>query len=200
MEVEHYAIDAAMSRVIVRPFASAAATAAPNPTLTVREMAGEARFLPGTLDRACVEIRFRTASLAVTEGIGEEERRQIERTMHGEILEAHKYPEIVFSTSKVSASKAGNGQYWINLLAEISLHGVTASEAVAAQVVVAGDTLFARGELVLLPSTYKIKPAALARGTLRLRDEMKCLFDIVARKQPEHPEESNRRILTVEGS
>lgn len=201
MELEHYAIDAEMSRVIVRPFASGTLSgAAQNPTLTIRDFTGEARFLPGTLEGASVQIRIKAASLAVVEEVSEPERKEIEHALHRDILEADKYPEIVFSTSNVSASKAGDGQYWINLLADVSLHGVTGSEPVAAQVVLAGDTLFVRGELTVVHSAYKIKPVALAGGALRLKNEVKCLFDIVARRRPEEPADSTKRMLAVEGS
>ncbi|HTU48165.1 MAG TPA: YceI family protein [Bryobacteraceae bacterium] len=201
MELEHYAIDAEMSRVTVRPFASGTLSAAAQiPTLTVRDLTGEAHFRAGTLDSASVQIKIEAASFTVVEDVSEQERQEIEHTLHRDILEADKYPEIVFSTSNVSASKAGDGQYWINLIADVSLHGVTGSEPVAAQVVVAGDTLFVRGELTVVHSTYKIKPVALAGGALRLRDEVKCLFDIVARRQPEEPADSTKRMLAVEGS
>ena len=140
------------------------------------------------------------ASLTVAEELSDEERNQIEHALHREILETGKYPEILFSTSKVSASKAGDGQYWINLLADVSLHGVTGSEPVAAQLVVAGDTLFVRGEMTVVHAAYNIRRVTLPGSTLRLRDEVKCLFNIVARKQPEHVEELNKRMLAVEGS
>lgn len=200
MEREYYAIDAAMSRVIVRPFASGTLSAvAQSPTLTLRDLAGEACFVPGTLDEASVLIKVRTASIAFEEEAGDKDRDEIARTMHLNVLESDKYPEIIFSTSNVSASKAGKGQYWINLVADVFLHGVTGSEPVAAQVVFAGDTLFVRGELTVVQSAYQIKPVELAGGVLRLKDEVKCLFDIVARKQPEHAEPSNKRMLAVEG-
>lgn len=199
MGLEHYAIDAAVSRVIVRPFASGTLPAiAQTPTLAIRDLAGEARFVSGTLEGAFVHITMQSASLAVAEDVSDEERNEIEHAIRRDILETDKYPEIVFSTSKISASKAGDGQYWINLLADLSLHGVTASEPVAAQVVLAGDTLFVRGELTLVHAAYKIRTAPFAGGALRLKDEAKCLFDIVARKQPEQVEDANKRMLAVE--
>lgn len=201
MELEHYLIDAEASRITVRPFASAAASGmAQNPTFTIRELSGNARLVPGTLDGASIQIRIKVSSLGITEQGDEQERAAIERVLHRDILEAQKYPEIVFSTSKVSASKAADGHYWINLLGDLRLHGVGRSEPVAVQVVVARDALFARGELTVAPSAYQIRPVALAGGVLRLRDEVKCVFDIVARKQPPQPSDPKKRMLAVEGS
>jgi polyisoprenoid-binding protein YceI len=201
MELDQYVIDADASRITVRPFASGAPSGlAQNPTLTIRELTGQARLVPGTLDGASIQIRIKAPSLAVTEEIGEQERAAIEHVLHRDILESEKYPEIVFSTSKVSASKAADGHYWINLLGDLRLHGVARSEPVAAQVVVARDALFVRGELTVAPSAYQIRPVALAGGALRLKDEVKCVFDIVARKQPERPGDPKKRMLAVEGS
>jgi polyisoprenoid-binding protein YceI len=201
MELEHYAIDASMSRVTVRPFATGTLSATQNPTVLVRELAGEACLIPGTLDGASFQIRIKTASLTVVDDREAGECNEIERSAYRDVLEADKYPEIVFSTSKISASKAGEGgQYWINLVADLSLHGVTGSEPVAAQVVVAGDTLFARGELTVDHAAYKINAVALAGGALKLKQEVKCLFDIVARKQNRRTEDSEKRMLAVEGS
>jgi polyisoprenoid-binding protein YceI len=106
--------------------------------------------------------------------------------MNQEVLETAKYPEIVFDSSKVSASKAGDGQYWINLVGDLSLHGVTSTQPVAAQVALMGDTLRAYGEFALRQTTFGIKLVSVAGGTLKVKDELKCSFDIVARKQPNH--------------
>jgi hypothetical protein len=39
------------------------------------------------------------------------------------------------------------------------------------------------GELSILQSDYWISPVSVAGGTLKLKDELKFAFDIVARKQ-----------------
>ena len=83
----------------------------------------------------------------------------------------------------VSASTAGDGQYWVNLVGQLSLHGVTCSQPLAAQVALQGDTLRAHGEFSLLQTMYKIKLVSIAGGTLKLKDELKCSFDVLARKQ-----------------
>lgn len=201
MKHERYAIDAAMSRVTVRPFASTAFPAAgQTPTLAFRNLTGEARFAPGTLDEASVLITIEAGSLVFDGDDWGRDRDQIEDILRRAVLESDKYPEIVFRSLMGSASKAGDGQYWINLVADLSLHGVTAGEPLAAQVVFAAGTLFVRGELTLLQSVYKMKPANFPGGSLRLREEIKCLFAIVARRQPETAAGPDHRMLAVEGS
>jgi polyisoprenoid-binding protein YceI len=184
MELDHYAIDAALSTLTVRAFASAGFDALGTaPTLAIREFAGWARFAPSTFDQACVHTKVNTRSLTVVESISEEDRNAIEHTIMREVLEIEKYPEIVFCSSRVSVNKAGDGQYWINLVGDLSLHGVTGVLPVAAQVALAGDTLRAHGEFTFLRTFYKMKLAPASGGTLKLKDEVKCSFNILARKQ-----------------
>ena len=184
MEAEHYAIDPDMSRFTVRAFASGMLAAmGHSPTLAVRDFTGNAEFAPGSLDTAALHIKIKAGSLNVTNNVSDKDRGEIERTMNQEVLETARYPEISFESSKVSASKVGDGQYLVNLVGDLSLHGVTKSEPVSAQVAILGDTLRAHGEFSLLQTAYGIKPVSIAGGSLKLKDELKCSFDILARKQ-----------------
>src|SRR5579863_4243800 len=183
MELDHYAIDTALSSVTVRAFANAAVTLGNSPTLMMRDFTGWARFTPATFEQGCVHVKVKAASLTVVETISEKERNAIENIMAHEVLEIEKYPEILFCSSRVSVSKAGRGQFWINLVGDLSLHGVTATLPLAAQVGLAADTLRAYGEFTFLHRSYKMKLVRIPGGTLKLKDEVKCSFDILARKQ-----------------
>jgi polyisoprenoid-binding protein YceI len=184
MEAERYAIDPDMSRFTVRAFASGMLAAmGHSPTLAIRDFTGKAEFAPGSLDAAALHIKIKAGSLNVTNNVSDKDRGEIERTMNQEVLETARYPEISFESSKVSASKVGDGQYLVNLVGDLSLHGVTKSEPVSAQVAIMGDTLRAHGEFSVLQTAYGIKPVSIAGGSLKLKDELKCSFDILARKQ-----------------
>jgi polyisoprenoid-binding protein YceI len=182
--VDHYAIDSDMSTFTVRAFASGTLSAlGHSPTLAVRDFTGKADFSPSSLDAAALHIKIQAGSLNVTNNVSDKDRREIERTMNQEVLETARFPEIVFESSKVSASKVSDGQYLVNLVGDLSLHGVTNSEPLSAQVALIGDTLRAHGEFSLLQTAYGIKPVSIAGGSLKLKDELKCSFDILARKQ-----------------
>lgn len=199
MEFDHYAIDAASSTLTVRAFAGAAFSDLGNsPTLAIRDFAGWARFAPGSFDQASVHTKVNARSLTLVESMSEEVRNAVERTIMREVLEIEQYPEIIFCSSRVSVSKAGDGQYWINLVGDLSLHGVTGILPVAAQVALVGNTLRAHGEFTFLHTFYKMKPMPASIGTFRLKDEMKCSFDILARKQTDLASQENR-LLAAEG-
>jgi polyisoprenoid-binding protein YceI len=199
MGLEHYAIDMDMSKFTVRAFASGMLSAfGHSPTLAIREFGGEARFAEGTFEEAFLRINIKAGSLTVVDKISDKDRREIENTMNQRVLETHKYPEIVFESSNVSASKAGDGQYWVNLVGKLSLHGVTRDQPLAAQVALIGNSLRAHGEFSLLQTTYSIDVVSLAGGTLKLKDELKCSFDILARKESQDVTGQKRHMTAPE--
>lgn len=102
------------------------------------------------------------------------------------MLDVARFPEIVFDSSNVSASRAGDGHIWINLVGDLSWHGVTNNRAVAAQMTLNGDTLRTHGEFSLWQTAYGIKLVSVGGGMLTPKDELKCSFDISARKQADN--------------
>jgi polyisoprenoid-binding protein YceI len=181
---EQYAIDPVMSRFTIRAFATGMFSAlGHSPTLAVRDFSGEAQFASGTLDGASLTLKIKADSLSVQDNVSDKDRKEIERTMNQQVLETARYPEIVFKTTAVAANKSGDGQYVLNLAGELTLHGVTQKQPVAAQVAIIGNTLRAHGEFSVLQTSYGIKPVSVAGGAVKLKDELKCSFDILARKQ-----------------
>lgn len=179
-----YTIDPSISRFTVRVFASGMFSAfGHNPTLAVRDFEGEAMFSPEAIDDSRLVLRIKAASLSVTDKISDKDRRELESTMTQDVLETSRYPEIVFESSKVSSSKSGDGQFFVNMVGALTLHGVSNSQPVAAQISLTGDMLRAHGEFTVLQSAYGIKPISVAGGALKVKDELKCAFDIVARKK-----------------
>ena len=154
-----------------------------SPTLAVRDFSGEARFSPDAPDQAGLLLKIRADSLSVTDDMSDKDRRELERTMNQQVLESSRYPEIVFESAKTSVNRTGDDQYFVNVVGSLSLHGVTNSQSVAAQIALTGDLLRAHGEFPVLQSAYGIKPVSVAGGGLKVKDEIKCAFDIVARKK-----------------
>ena len=56
-------------------------------------------------------------------------------------------------------------------------------QPVSAIVLINGDTLRASGEFSVRQSDHEIAPVKVTGGALKLKDEVKCTFDIKARKQ-----------------
>jgi hypothetical protein len=60
------------------------------------------------------------------------------------------------------------------------LHGSTHRQWVNARTVVSPGTLRAYGEFQVRQSDFGIRLVTAAAGTIKVKDELKCTFDIVA--------------------
>jgi polyisoprenoid-binding protein YceI len=65
----------------------------------------------------------------------------------------------------------------------LDLHGVVSDHSFVAQVALGVDSARAYGEFKLQQTDYGIRIASVAGGTLRLQDELKFSFYVVARKR-----------------
>jgi polyisoprenoid-binding protein YceI len=180
-EGARYRIDAARSRFMVRAFAGGFLSAfAHDHNIAIRDLGGEADFTYGTVEPASLHITIKAESLAVTDKISESDRQKIEGTMREEVLEVSKYPEIVFKSSGISATKTAEGQYQARIAGELTLHGVTRPLTLNAQLEFGDKTFRAKGAFALKQSSFDIKPVSVAGGTIKVKDELKFTFDIVA--------------------
>lgn len=176
-----YKIDASQSRFMVRAFAGGFLSAfAHDHNIAIREFGGEVHFTYGSVEPASLQLKIKSASLAVTDKVSATDRQKIEGTMRDEVLEVDKYPEIVFRSTNVSATKTGEGQYQAKVAGDLTLHGVTRPLTITAQLEFGDAVLRARGGFSLKQSSYEIKPVSVAGGTVKVKDELKFNFEIVA--------------------
>jgi polyisoprenoid-binding protein YceI len=106
--------------------------------------------------------------------------------MNEQVLEVNKYPDILYKASVASISSLGASLYSAALNGSLSFHGVTRNQPVTARVAMFGEMLRASGDFTLRQSDYQVKPVVVAGGALKLKDELKFSFELVARlKQPE---------------
>lgn len=180
----HYIIETKGSRFTLKAFATGLLSAlGHNPTIALPDFEGEIFLNPNAVEQSTLRMVIKSASLTVTDDISERDRQEIDRRMHDEVLESDSYPDIVYECSRLSASKTGEGQYWVALNGDLTLRGVKRGQAVSARVSVNGTSLRAEGEFSVRQSDYEIPPVSALGGTVKLKDELKLSFDIVARQQ-----------------
>ena len=180
-----YVIDAKSSKFFAKAFSTGLLSAfGHNPTIAIRDFQGDAYHSTngGALEGAYVNLRIQADSLEVADDVGEKDRQEINQRMHSEVLGTDRFPEIVYECSRVKASGGGD-RYWVALNGELTLHGVTRPMQVSARVVIEGGSLRATGEFTVRQSEYEIAQVSAAGGTIRVKDELKCTFDIVAHAQ-----------------
>lgn len=180
--VVRYAIDKKASQFTVQAFASGLiSVVAHSPKIAMRDWSGEVTFIPDTLQNAKLKVTIQAGSLEVLDELRESDRRDLHRAMFEEVLEIRNFPAVTFESSTISAEKKTESQYRVNVSGLLSLHGVTNSHTFFAQVAFGVDTFRAYGEFTLLQSDYGIQIASIAGGTLKLQDELKFTFYVVAR-------------------
>lgn len=178
-----YTLDPSVSRFRAQAFASGLlATFGHNPIIVIRKFSGEARVDPQALEQSSLEFTVDTASFEIENDISQKDRQEILRIAQQEVLETDKYPEIRYECSSLTGSMVGEGRYWVVLSGNLTLHGVTRPQTIAATVAVNGDTCRASGDFAIRQSEYKIKLVSAAAGALKVKDDVKCTFDIMARK------------------
>jgi polyisoprenoid-binding protein YceI len=181
-----YRVDASRSRFIAQAFAKGLLSAfGHNPRLAIPGIEGEAEFDHAAPNAASVWMKARADSLVVIDDISEKDRREIERVTREELLEAARYPEIVFQSASVAARQVAEGRYQAPAAGDLSLHGVTREFDIDAVALVGGDELRAQGGFTLRLTDFNIRPISVAGGLLKLRDEVKLSFDILARASSE---------------
>jgi polyisoprenoid-binding protein YceI len=180
-----FVIDTGRSTFTVQAFSTGVLSAfGHSPKIAVREIQGIVQFTlaNGSIEDPHVHVEIRAGSLEVTDDISDKDRREIHRQMYDEVLEVERYADIVYDCSRVTLDGGGD-RFSCLLTGDLTLHGETHPQAVPARVVITGDVLKASGDFSVSQREYGIAPVSVAGGVIKLKDEIKCTFNIVARKQ-----------------
>ena len=181
-ECVRYKVDTRASQFTVQAFAGGLLSGvAHSPKIAIRDWTGEATFIPGSLRDASLKVSIKLASLEVLDEMRDSDRREIHRVMFQEVLDVQTYPEVAFESFEIVAEKQNDTLFRVKIAGKLTLHGVTAIHAFKAQVALGVDSLRAYGEFVLMQPEYDIPVASIASGTMRLRDELKLSFYVIAR-------------------
>jgi polyisoprenoid-binding protein YceI len=180
-----YHIDPGASRFTVRAFASGMlSSVGHNPTFQVRELAGRVTFDPAAPGSTSLRLRVGASSLALTDSVSDKDRREIERATNQEVLESATFPEIVFEGTRVVVDGSPGGPLRATVDGVLTLHGVTRPHQVQVRIYPSGDMLRAQGEATVRQSDFRIGLVSVAGGMLKVKDEVKLAFDLVARVAP----------------
>jgi len=183
--VVHYRLAADQSTFTVKAFAEGLFSAfGHDPVFAIKDFIGEAEFVPGSFESASLKITIKANSIVLSNEVKEKDRLEIEQTMREQVIEIVKYPDIVFESSNISVTRLAEGRYRARIIGDLTLHGVTQKNLwISAEATVTGDSLRAQGEFSLKQTHFGIKPFSAAGGTIKLKNELKFSFDIVAQKE-----------------
>jgi polyisoprenoid-binding protein YceI len=179
-----FLIDKAGSRFTVQAFATGILSSfGHNPTIGIRDYEGEIQFIPETYEKAFLRMSLKNTGLDVLDEMKSDDRKKLEKIMYEQVLEVEHFPTTVYESKEIRVEKPGNGSVLARVNGELSFHGVTQSLSLIARVVDMGSMLRIFGDFAVRQSDFGIKPVSFAAGTLRLKDELKFKFELVARRQ-----------------
>jgi polyisoprenoid-binding protein YceI len=137
----------------------------------------EAPITEGTIDssgHASVQLRVDSRKMRVLDPeIAADARADIQHTMQSaKVLDVEKFPEISYQSTTVTGRGEGHWEVQGNL----TLHGKKQPVAVKVSL----ERGHYRGSASIKQSDFGIEPIRIAGGTVKVKDELKIEFDIVA--------------------
>jgi hypothetical protein len=147
-------------------------------------------YVPDDPLRAAFDIHMPVKDLVVDEealraaagpdfppGVPEDARLGTKRNMLGEaVLDAERYPDVVLQSEAMQRGADG-----LEAQVRVIVRDRATSVVVPVKYEIQGDVLRVEGELALKQTDVGLTPYSLFGGALRVQDEMKVRFKIVAR-------------------
>jgi len=179
-----YKINAGQSRFTVRALVGGllSAVAGHDHTIAIRDFTGTVAFTYGPVTPASLQFTVKADSLAVTDKVSESDRNKIQTTMRNDVLDVNSYPEITFTSTNVTATRVEEGKYQTRITGDLTLHGTTRPLTINALITFYETRLEAEGQFSLRQTEYGIRPVSVAGGTVKVKDELKFSFNIVANR------------------
>ena len=184
-ETVTYRLVPGQSKFTVQAFAQGLLSAfGHDPVINIQEFDGHVEFVPDTFANASLRITVNPNSLAVSDEVKEKDRLEIQETMRREVLETSKHTEIVFTSNNIAVNRLAAGRCRVRIIGDLTLHGATQKSLwISAEATLSEESLRAQGNFSLKQTDFGIKPYSAAGGTIKLKNELKFLFDMVGEKE-----------------
>ncbi len=155
-------------------------------TISANRFSGRVLFAPGKPENSSVVLRIDADSLTVLDpGTPEKDRKEVQSTMLGEkVLDAARFPEIHFESSKVSVTSAAPNSWQASVSGPLQIHGVTKEVTIPVMLQLLGGELFATGSVNILQSDFGIAPVKAGGGAVKVKDRLRIRFEMHARPRP----------------
>ena len=139
---------------------------------------------PGQITPASLRLVVQAESLEETGSDFTDAQKQIiNKEVKDIVLQPAQYPEIVFQSTSVTAKPISGGQYELEIVGDLNLHGVTRKVTIPAKLTVSGDNMRATGEFSINRDDYKVKATSAVHGLVSVKSTVKFEFDIVGHRQ-----------------
>ncbi len=179
-----YTIDTSQSRVIVH-LSQTGLIARRHPRHEVEVKDFNGKIDVSTLNEKEIEVEVEAQSRSLTnidKTMSEFERGGFHNVLRESVLESQKFPTIKFTSISVTDDRRAGDHRKFTLNGDLILHGVTRRVGVQVDLDKMTDQeLRATGEGILKQSDFGIQPYQGGLGTIKIGDEVKVEFIIVAK-------------------
>jgi polyisoprenoid-binding protein YceI len=129
-----------------------------------------------------VEVEAETKSLTnVDPEMSEFERKEFHGILNNTVLESDKHPKIKFVSASISDARKSGETRSFTLNGDLTLRGVTKQVSFPVNVTMTKEQLRATGEAKLKQTDFGITPYSGKLGMIKIGDEVKINFAIVAK-------------------
>ena len=151
--------------------------------ITVKDFDGEVTVTPDTILPASIQMTVKTNSMVETRDVFTEPQKQIiNKELREIVLETEKYPEMTFRSTNVNGKMNSNGVFEAKVEGDLLMHGVTRRIVIPADVTLVGNELRSKGEFSIDRGDFNVKATSAFHGMVRVRDQVKITFNLVANR------------------
>ena len=190
MEGREFRVDSEASLLTIRVYKGGPLSRAGHNHVIASHSLNGVAYVPGEPTRASFDVHLPVAELVVDEdalraqegpdfppGVPEDAKEGTKRNMLGpSLLEAERYPEIVLQSEAMQRGPEG-----LQAQVRVIVRDRASAVIVPLQYGIQGGFLHVEGELALKQTDLGLTPFSLFGGALRVQDEIKVRFSIVAR-------------------
>ncbi len=115
--------------------------------------------------------------------MGDFERKEFHAALRNQVLEADKFPTIKFTSVSVSNVQRDGDKRSFMLNGDLSVHGTTKRVSFPVNATITNNELRATGEETIKQTDFGLKPFEKGLGLIKIGDELKVIFNIVAKMQ-----------------
>jgi polyisoprenoid-binding protein YceI len=152
----------------------------PHHRVAVKAFSGSVQ-LPADESKVSVTVTAEAKSLVnVDKTMTDFERSNFQDVLHNSVLESARFTTIRFSSVSVADMRTTNEGRNFTLNGDLTLRSVTKRISVPVSVVVKDKQLRATGEAKFKQTDFGIKPYVGALGAIRIGDEVRVSFTIIA--------------------
>jgi polyisoprenoid-binding protein YceI len=147
---------------------------------------GRVEVVDGDPARSSVRLRFEARRLAVVPGTEPaNDIPKVEQRMRGpEVLDAERYPDVVFTSSAVAGEMTEPGRYRLVVRGALQVKGRSCPVEIPLEVQRTGSEILARGEVEWRLRDLGVEPPSVA-GVVNVANGFRITFELTAR--PDHP-------------